>query len=254
LTELPSNEYTIDPSFVITKEDELIAIGEVADRIDSERVIVVQGYSSVAPLYEGSVLCNDKGVPIGKIYEVFGPIYAPFYTIRWDSALARQSSDASASTARGKKGGNNKRQKKVDLTAPITAANIAEVSMSSETTPSATTEGASVDAVMDTAEPEALSECGPVAETESTAHSDVADIAMDCGGDDDLTPSSAQAASILAAIKACTRGSAMYTVKRHSTFVTPESLLRQNGKGSDASNAYDEEVRQKLLYLFVYFR
>jgi len=50
--------------------------------------VVVQGKESTRALIEGVVLCLDDRRPLGRIFEVFGPVKQPHYMLRVDKAHA----------------------------------------------------------------------------------------------------------------------------------------------------------------------
>ena len=83
--------------------------------MDNECLVVVEANYTMSPLNEGSILCAESGLVLGKICEVFGPITNPFYVMRWGSAQTSSSSGASASRGNGRngdKGSKSKRQGK----------------------------------------------------------------------------------------------------------------------------------------------
>ena len=67
--------------------DDLDKVGKIMYFIDDESIIVVQSGYTISPLAEGSILCTQEGISLGKIEEIFGPVTTPFYSIRW---LTRQ--------------------------------------------------------------------------------------------------------------------------------------------------------------------
>ena len=94
---------------------DLVQIGKVLYRMDNECLVVVEANYTMSPLNEGSILCAESGLVLGKICEVFGPITNPFYVMRWGSAQTSSSSGASASRGNGRngdKGSKSKRQGK----------------------------------------------------------------------------------------------------------------------------------------------
>lgn len=61
----------------------LQAVGKVMYRIDHESTVVIEAAQTTMPLNEGSIICSENGVILGRISEVFGPISKPFYVVRW---------------------------------------------------------------------------------------------------------------------------------------------------------------------------
>lgn len=44
---------------------------------------MVQVAENGRALTEGTVLCSEDRIPIGRIEDVFGPVMCPLYTLRW---------------------------------------------------------------------------------------------------------------------------------------------------------------------------
>ena len=69
--------------------EKVLLIGSIISHIQSEYTIVIQGNhihtASMKPLNEGSYLCLENGQIIGKVHELFGPLTAPFYTVKYNS-------------------------------------------------------------------------------------------------------------------------------------------------------------------------
>lgn len=86
---------TPEERFVDIKAEELVLAGVVATRIDGEHAILIRSEPTSTPLNEGSTLCLGDGKVFGKVHEVFGPITAPFYIVRWteSSALSDEAKD-----------------------------------------------------------------------------------------------------------------------------------------------------------------
>ena len=51
--------------------------------MDQDCLVVIEANYTLSPLNEGSLLCAENGLVLGKICEVFGPITNPFYVLRW---------------------------------------------------------------------------------------------------------------------------------------------------------------------------
>ena len=69
--------------------EKVLLIGSIVSHIQSEYTIVIQGNhihtATMKPLNEGSHLCQENGQIIGKVHELFGPLTAPFYTVKYNS-------------------------------------------------------------------------------------------------------------------------------------------------------------------------
>ena len=69
--------------------EKVLLIGSIISHIQSEYTIVIQGNhihtASMKPLNEGSYLCLVNGQIIGKVHELFGPLTAPFYTVKYNN-------------------------------------------------------------------------------------------------------------------------------------------------------------------------
>jgi rRNA processing protein Gar1 len=194
-----------DNGVKVTAQDVLANIGEVMYRIDHECVVVVQAKHTTHPLNEGSVLCSDKGVVLGRIHEVFGPITTPFYIVRWNGKPQPSAGEGNGKQQTGKGKNNNRgnnRNKSKDTKCDTV---LVEASPEDPSIVSGTIQDTSV---ADSEKP------APVAEVRSVQQVN----------------------------ELFVPGTAVFMVQSHSSFVTPGVLIQQHGKGSDASNAHDEEV------------
>ena len=61
----------------------LIDIGNVIYRIDLEKTVVVEANGKTDALDVGAMLCSDKGIVLGRIVDIFGPVTKPFYALKW---------------------------------------------------------------------------------------------------------------------------------------------------------------------------
>lgn len=173
----------------------LSKVGYVLSSIPSEKTIVIQAYPTITPLNESSIICNEYGVVLGKISEVFGPVSTPFYIVR----IRGKSSDNSTNT-----------QKTPNVTKQQESESMDEV----ENSVNSTTEGESgelpsvVEIVAEEAPPQKVATVW------------------------DVFPST----------------TIVYTAPSYASYITPNLLSSMKAKGSDASNAFDEEVRSYSLY------
>ncbi|KAG0170864.1 hypothetical protein DFQ30_001892 [Apophysomyces sp. BC1015] len=74
------------PSFEIRPETTLLPVGEIYRLID--KVIVVQSFAADAtPVLDmGTLFVYDDRVVMGEIFETFGPVARPFYSVRYNMA------------------------------------------------------------------------------------------------------------------------------------------------------------------------
>ena len=75
------------PPFVfrrVPEKEPIYAIGIVEKIID--RLVVIHSFKDLeAALDEDSVLLLEDRSPIGKVYETFGPVPQPYYSVRFNS-------------------------------------------------------------------------------------------------------------------------------------------------------------------------
>jgi rRNA processing protein Gar1 len=139
----------------------LTKVGKVQSLIKDENTLIIQSYPTMSPLNESSIFLNQDGIVLGKISEIFGPVTAPFYIIRFSPQPSSTSADSSSEE--GKE------------TATMTIPSM-------------------------------------------------------------FPP-----------------GTVVYTAPSYAAYITPRYMSTLKAKGSDASNAYDEEVRCCFSLLFLVF-
>lgn len=68
----------------------LVPVGILSFIILEEKNFVIKANSNLhkETLDEKSILFLPNGIPLGKIYDVFGPVLEPFYSIRWEGDLS----------------------------------------------------------------------------------------------------------------------------------------------------------------------
>ncbi|DBA86365.1 TPA: hypothetical protein ACH3X2_005596 [Trebouxia sp. C0005] len=72
----------VEPLHVEIGESEpLLAAGTISSIL--EGTIVVQEAENGRALCEGTVLCSEDRIAIGRIEDTFGPVMCPLYTLRW---------------------------------------------------------------------------------------------------------------------------------------------------------------------------
>jgi rRNA processing protein Gar1 len=188
------------------KTDELELIGQVMYKIDNEKTIVVQSSYTESPLCEKSVLCKKDGMLLGRIHEVFGPITNPFYIVKWvDSSAVIIKTNV--------KGNKNKKKSKI----PQESINNVD-------------EDEDKDKIIE-----------EITTTDITASDEIVEPEEDSNEVIDVISPTVVSTRALSMLEFAA-GVDVYCVRRHSSFVTPKSLLLGQGKGTDASNVYDEEV------------
>ncbi|XP_054711729.1 H/ACA ribonucleoprotein complex non-core subunit NAF1-like [Uloborus diversus] len=79
LDELPP----IENLTISVEEDEIKEVGKVYAII--EKLVVVRSYKDERPLDIDSILFLTSEKPLGKVFDVFGPIGEPFYSVRFNS-------------------------------------------------------------------------------------------------------------------------------------------------------------------------
>ena len=236
---------------LLTIEDTsaLICIGEVKYRIDHECVVVIQADFTTSPLNEGSILCNIDGKVLGKIQEIFGPITTPYYTVKWKNTTSSAVGNNNKNTGTGG-GKNNKKNKgkrgKGGGSATTTAAttNTEEEAVTEDTpsTPTTTTPTVvDVTAIDSTTTEEAMMH---VEKTEGTDDK-VTDTTVPTNPTPTIDNSALQITDVRALFPV---GAKLFSAPAHCTYVLPGQMKQLRSKGSDASNAYDEEVGLLLLY------
>ena len=236
---------------LLTIEDTsaLICIGEVKYRIDHECVVVIQADFTTSPLNEGSILCNIDGKVLGKIQEIFGPITTPYYTVRWKNTTTSAVGNNNKTTGTGG-GKNNKKNKgkrgkgggSATTTAPTTNTEEEAVTEDTPSTPTTTTPTVvDVTAIDSTTTEEAMMH---VEKTEGTDDK-VTDTTVPTNPTPTIDNSALQITDVRALFPV---GAKLFSAPAHCTYVLPGQMKQLRSKGSDASNAYDEEVGLLLLY------
>ncbi|GFU80424.1 retrovirus-related Pol polyprotein from transposon 412 [Trichonephila clavipes] len=71
---------------ISVQENELEKLGEITGIVD--KLVVIHSFENLPALDEGSVLFLSATKPLGKVYEVFGPVSKPFYSVRFNSNKA----------------------------------------------------------------------------------------------------------------------------------------------------------------------
>lgn len=71
----------IEELSITAPTESLIKIGKVLSIVDV--LVVVESIRSMPPLDLDTVLFRDDGQPVGQIFDVFGPITEPHYSIRF---------------------------------------------------------------------------------------------------------------------------------------------------------------------------
>jgi rRNA processing protein Gar1 len=230
----------------------LVPIGEVKYRIDHECVVVIQADFTTSPLNEGSLLCNVDGKVLGKVQEVFGPITTPFYTARWKNPTPTPAAAGKNQTGGGKKGKGGKGKKGSNKqTEDQPAAPNADIAAD----PAVTAEPADGEAV--NGKEEADEKCMEVEATSATAPtSDPAIVNTEAAAEDpksqsdipETKPVAVAAGLQISDVRALFPvGAKLFSAPQHCSYVLPGQLRQL--KGSDASNAYDEEVRRILNWM-----
>lgn len=80
LSDLPA----IEELTITLPVNNLVKIGKVLNIVDV--LVVIESIRSMPPLDLDTVLFKSNGKPIGQIFDVFGPIVEPHYSIRFSKA------------------------------------------------------------------------------------------------------------------------------------------------------------------------
>lgn len=103
-------ELTLDDLEPVTRQGiqldntvNLVKMGEVVSIVD-EKLVIIQSIlnengHSCKPLNEESILFDSNRRELGKVFEVFGPVHAPFYSIRFNNV--KEITENSLSVERG---------------------------------------------------------------------------------------------------------------------------------------------------------
>ncbi|KAK1175033.1 H/ACA ribonucleoprotein complex non-core subunit NAF1-like isoform X1 [Acipenser oxyrinchus oxyrinchus] len=78
--ELPSVE---DETIILPEDVEIKQIGFVSSII--EQLVIIESLKDTPPLKDESVVFNEGRLAIGKIFEIFGPVFHPYYVLRFNS-------------------------------------------------------------------------------------------------------------------------------------------------------------------------
>jgi len=79
LSDLPP----IEELTISVPADNLIKVGRVISIVDV--LVVIESIKSMPPLDLDTVLFKHDGKPIGKIFDVFGPVSEPHYSVRFNT-------------------------------------------------------------------------------------------------------------------------------------------------------------------------
>lgn len=263
-------------------DDDLVLCGEVKSFIPEEGAVVIQSYHTTSPLNEGSLLCcivpkESKGasaspiipskaagtrisasavppekseiVVLGRIAELFGPLFSPFYVIRYANTILPSLLEAASSNREGgapsASGGGKKARRQrsrgqkakgaLESAAPM---DVGEVTDGIKDVPGSS---ADVDVVQD-----------PVVVVEGN-HDASASTAV--FKNDSIVPTKSSSPepseadkrkALYAKIGRIPTSTQVFCVQRCATLVQTDLLKSMSGKGSDASNMFDEEVKIAL--------
>jgi rRNA processing protein Gar1 len=272
----PSSSSAIPPSSsssssILPQHDRtsLTLIGEVMYHILHEHTIVVQAHHTVNPLNEKSLLCNQDGYVLGVIHEVFGPINTPFYIVRYPGKKSTTSNTASTDASsqnkqnantngnsknkkNKKKKANNKSEHETAEAEVVAEAGTDKVLMEEE---GADQEMKQTDGVTSTEPVQVDLEEETSKQTSQDPEQQVVE------EDNEKQRTSKQEVEqeveeeVIDYEGVFSVGSTVYAVPTHAIFITPGQIMMWKTKGSDASNAYDEEVNltHRLQFPFPFF-
>ncbi|XP_058887245.1 H/ACA ribonucleoprotein complex non-core subunit NAF1-like [Acipenser ruthenus] len=78
--ELPSVE---EVTIILPEDVEIKPIGFVSSII--EQLVIIESLKDTPPLKDESVVFNEGRLAVGKIFEIFGPVFRPYYVLRFNS-------------------------------------------------------------------------------------------------------------------------------------------------------------------------
>ena len=90
-----------DDEILINPSDDINEIGTVSSVILGENTIVVKAISTSSPLVEGSVLSLHDKTPLGRIFEIFGPVSSPFYVVKRRLSFGKQAASVDLNSLLG---------------------------------------------------------------------------------------------------------------------------------------------------------
>lgn len=215
---------SVDPAANAGSAVQLCPAGHVSCHMVEDRTIVVESSPTLkkGPLDEGSLLVvrveslDEKQkmrlLPLGKVFEVFGPISRPLYTIRLPPP---PSHPKKKKEVQEKKDSQKKQTEKKE-----SGADENEISISDD-------EGdEKVESVPVKEEP--IVEKDPVEKTEIV--------------DKPLPPDDWAPTGQFTAIVAASARQTVFYIEDEAKLLDTFAIMRTSGKGCDASNLYDEEV------------
>lgn len=254
------------------KKEQLRIAGEVIYRIDHEQTVVIQGrvsekemrdnsaselpdgfdaeamlrgghhafppvMSTTYSLNEGTVLCTENGVVVGVIHEVFGPVTAPFYIVRYRGFHRSVNTKSNNTNQKANKASTKRNNKKGKSSLP-TVTEEEQQATATETEPIAQEDDPSLADAKDAVAPEETETGTTPSKTSASAN------AAPLTGSEAVSAHFASNTRTLCEIPSSIQpGVLVYTVPDHAVVLTAQTLhALKTIKGSDASNAYDEEV------------
>jgi rRNA processing protein Gar1 len=233
----------------------LTCIGQVMYRIDHECVVVIQADFTSSPLNEGSLLCNVDGKVLGKVQEIFGPITTPYYTVKWrntpSAGAGEKGKNAQAGGGKNAKNNRNKKGGKKGQAELAAAEETSEVCADAEPEVTATAniaeEAEGMEVVAQEIEEQAPATADPAVNNADTTtlpagETTSAEAAAVAAAPTPSVPPPSSALAIADVRALFPVGAKLFSAPAHCTYVLAGQLQKLYGRGSDASNAYDEEV------------
>ncbi|OAD04184.1 hypothetical protein MUCCIDRAFT_37049 [Mucor lusitanicus CBS 277.49] len=74
------------PQFEMTPQTEIIFAGSIFQIIDNVIVIHCKPHSEFSTLDQGSLLVYENREVMGEVFETFGPVARPYYSVRFNDA------------------------------------------------------------------------------------------------------------------------------------------------------------------------
>ena len=240
--------------------NEVSLAGKIKNYMILDRTVVVESItnSPVGPLDEGSLLivkksdsdCKDGSttswIPLGRIFEVFGPVSQPLYTIRLPSPPIKKKERQNDKTSA--KGNAKVDEGKICETPTVDNAESNETAAAKTSTELSSSEATEV---ANGSEKETMSSDtvqSPFVEEKSTPMEEegLKSVSKDGTTNDDESEASVidpwavdgEYAKFISRNKAIQ----VYYIQDEAKLIDTGLVLRTSGKGCDASNIYDEEI------------
>ena len=245
-----------------TMEQLLGVAGKIKSHMVLDRTVIVESLvykdgPSLTPLDEGSLLvfqmpskeesdaAQPKLVPIGKVFEVFGPVRRPLYTLRLAAAAVPNSKKASKKTSETMTSSSCKTDETTNTERGCKETNSERGGKEATKEPAEENHTVQAESAETSTEESKLPEDEPAVdqstETEPTAPQSLAAVSsLETPQPKEEDPWSENGA--YTTFLANHPSIDIYYVKDDARLIDAETILKMSARGCDASNVYDEEV------------